>query len=95
MSNMSSGGSLHSVISDIALALGNIFRAIARPIWYAPVYNALKVVTDTNSTMLTYQYLVYPYSGYGPGTTVWGQSITDGLNMARTSWAVNVRGRIS
>jgi hypothetical protein len=81
-------------LKDIADALSAIFRATIRPIWYRAGTNNLGVQTDTNSTILTYQYLVYPYSGYGPGTTVWGQSITDGLNMARSSWSVNVRSLI-
>lgn len=86
--------SITETINESNGLLRRLLNAILRPIWYSPSLNALRVATDTNSTVLTYQYLVYPYSGYGPGTTVWGQSMTDGLNMARTSWAVNIRSQI-
>jgi hypothetical protein len=85
---------LPTVLTDICLALKSIFNALTRPIWYSALTNNLRVQTDTNSTMLTYQLYVYPPSTTQGSTTVWSEQGTNGYSLHRTCWATNVRSRI-
>lgn len=78
-------------ISDLSSILRTIYYAITRPIWYNPSYNSLKVITDTNSTLLAYN-----YQQYTPGGTGWyNPELTSGYALQRASWNLNIRSNIS